>query len=142
MKHVKIVPYLWFDRNAKEAVDFYISVFKNSKHLNHNVIDDTPSGQADIYTFELSGQEFTAINGGPMFRFSQATSLFVYCGSDEEIERLYRQMGTVYKGLETSSWLRNWPGIPISQSLSATRISRMTPWIRAMGRFLISKCAW
>jgi len=114
MEHAKIVPHLWFDRNAKEAVDFYISVFKNSRHLNHNIIDDTPSGQADIFTFELSGQEFTAINGGPMFRFSQATSLFVYCGSDEEIERLYRQLGdggTVQFPLGKYDWSPKYAGI-------------------------------
>lgn len=85
----KIVPHLWFDREAGEAADFYISVFNNSKHKSSSVIDGTPSGKVDIVSYEISGQNIVAINAGPYFRFNDAVSFFCYCGSEAEIDRLY-----------------------------------------------------
>ena len=81
----KIVPHLWYDKEAKEAVTFYISLFKNSKILNESVIGDTPSGDAEIINFELAGQEFAAISAGPYFKFNPSISLMVACNSVEEV---------------------------------------------------------
>ncbi|MDZ7635063.1 MAG: VOC family protein [Bacteroidales bacterium] len=88
----KIVPHLWFNRNAQEAVRFYISLFSHSGIVGEAKIQGTPSGDTDIISFDLLGQRFMAINGGPAFSFSEAVSFFVYCGSDSEIDRLYEKL--------------------------------------------------
>lgn len=81
----KIVPHLWYDKEAKEAATFYISLFENSKILNQTVIGDTPSGDAEIINFELVGQEFAAISAGPYFKFNPSISLMVACSTIEEV---------------------------------------------------------
>ena len=103
----KIVPHLWFNRDAKEAVRFYISLFSNSAIVSESRIEGTPSGEVDIITFNLRDQRFMAINGGPAFRFTDAVSFFVYCGSDSEIERLYERLsenGSVLMPLGKYDW--------------------------------------
>jgi predicted 3-demethylubiquinone-9 3-methyltransferase (glyoxalase superfamily) len=87
--HNKIVPHLWFDREVKEAVDFYISLFPQSSVISKTEIEGTPSGDVEIITFELNGQIFMALNGGPLFPFNQAVSFTVYCNSEKEIDNLY-----------------------------------------------------
>lgn len=81
----KIVPHLWYDKEAKEAASFYISLFENSKLLNVNVLENTPSGDAELVSFELAGQQFQAISGGPYFKFNPSISLMVACESIEEV---------------------------------------------------------
>ncbi|MFX1567587.1 MAG: VOC family protein [Promethearchaeota archaeon] len=73
----KISPHLWFDKEAKEAAEFYISVFPNSKITNITTLHDTPSGDADIVSFELSGHPFMAINGGPVFKINPSISFIL-----------------------------------------------------------------
>src|SRR2546428_4734098 len=85
----KIVPSLWFDKEAKEAVNFYVSLFPDTKAAVVTTINDTPSGNVDILNFKLWGQSFMAINAGPMFKINQSISFYVYCGSELEIEKLY-----------------------------------------------------
>lgn len=76
-KH-KIIPHLWFDKEAREAVEFYISAFGNSSKItNLTTLHDTPSGDADIVSFELAGQPFMAISGGPLFKFNPSVSFIV-----------------------------------------------------------------
>src|SRR5947207_2148665 len=73
----KITPHLWFDKEAKEAAEFYISILsKNSKVKNVNTLHNTPSGSVDIVSFELAGQEFMAISAGPLFKFNFYVSVF------------------------------------------------------------------
>lgn len=76
MKH-KIVPHLWYDKEAKEAAEFYVSAFPNSKIENITTLHDTPSGDADVVSFELSGQPFMAISAGPYFKLNPAVSFMV-----------------------------------------------------------------
>jgi predicted 3-demethylubiquinone-9 3-methyltransferase (glyoxalase superfamily) len=73
----KIVPHLWFDKEAKEAVEFYASIFPDSKITNVTTLHDTPSGDCDIVSFELWGQKFMAISAGPMFKFNPSVSFIV-----------------------------------------------------------------
>ena len=73
----KIIPHLWFDKEAKEAAEFYTSVFPDSKIVNSSVIRDTPSGDCDIMTFELWGQRFMSISAGPLFKFNPSTNFIV-----------------------------------------------------------------
>jgi predicted 3-demethylubiquinone-9 3-methyltransferase (glyoxalase superfamily) len=93
-KFPRITPFLWFDNNAEDAVTFYLSVFKNSRRLGvvHN--SGGASGPADILTiaFELEGQTFTALNGGPLFKFTEAVSFVVRCDSQEEIDDYWAKL--------------------------------------------------
>jgi predicted 3-demethylubiquinone-9 3-methyltransferase (glyoxalase superfamily) len=95
----KITPCLWFNDNAEEAVNFYLSIFKNSKILNIARYGEEgakasgrPSGTVMTVTFQLEGQEFMALNGGPIFTFSPAISLMVNCRSQEEVDTLWEKL--------------------------------------------------
>jgi len=83
----KIIPHLWYDKEAKEAVHFYLNLFDNSEIKNTTIIKDTPSGDSEIINFVLAGQDFAAISAGPYFKFNPSISLMVYCETFEEIDR-------------------------------------------------------
>ena len=84
-----ISPFLWFDANAEEAVDFYLSVFKNSRRLGEF---RTPDGKILTVSFELDGQKFTALNGGPKFKFTEAVSFVVRCESQQAIDEYWSKL--------------------------------------------------
>lgn len=89
---MKIVPHLWFDKEAKEAANYYVSIFPNSRVTNVQTIGGTPTGDVDIVSFELSGQPFMAISGGPAFKFNEAVSFIVYCADQAEIDRYWDKL--------------------------------------------------
>lgn len=98
----KITPFLWFDNQAEEAANFYVSVFKNSK-----VLEVTPM----VVTFELDGQKVTALNGGPQFKFNESFSFFVDCKSQEEVDELWAKL-TAHGGEESMcGWLKDKYGL-------------------------------
>ncbi|MBP3038235.1 VOC family protein [Bacillaceae bacterium Marseille-Q3522] len=86
----RIVPHLWYNKEAKEAALFYISLFDNSKLLNVTVLENTPSGDAELVNFELAGQRFDAISAGPYFKFNPSFSLMVACYSVEEVNTKWK----------------------------------------------------
>ena len=95
----KITPFLWFDSNAEEAVNLYVSVFDNSKILDTVRYGDEaakaarrPKGAIMTIAFELDGQRFTALNGGPIFKFTPAISFAVDCKTQEEVDRLWNRL--------------------------------------------------
>lgn len=91
----KITPFLWFDDKAEEAASFYISIFKNSKMgriTRYGEAGPGPKGTAMSVTFQLEGQEFFALNGGPHYKFTPAISLFVDCKSQEEVDELWEKL--------------------------------------------------
>jgi predicted 3-demethylubiquinone-9 3-methyltransferase (glyoxalase superfamily) len=91
----KITPFLWFDNNAEEAVNFYMSIFKNSKIMNiarYGEAGPGPKGTVMIVTFELEGQRFTALNGGPQFKFTPAISFFVNCETQQEVDKFWEKL--------------------------------------------------
>jgi len=91
----KITTFLWFDNNAEEAVNFYISIFKNSKILTTARYGETgpgPKGSVMTIAFELDGQKFTALNGGPHFKFNEAISLVVHCETQEEVDYYWEKL--------------------------------------------------
>jgi predicted 3-demethylubiquinone-9 3-methyltransferase (glyoxalase superfamily) len=101
---VTIVPHLWFDDNAGEAVDFYTSLISNSKVVNRYVLEGTPSGSVESFTFDLAGQTFAAISGGPLFTFTPAVSLMILCRDEEEVNFLWNALiseGEVLMPLDT-----------------------------------------
>jgi len=90
-----ITPFLWFDGNAEEAVNFYTSIFKNAKVLGMSRYGDAgpgPKGTVMSATFQLNGQEFMALNGGPQFKFTEAISFFVKCETQEEIDHYWEKL--------------------------------------------------
>ncbi len=88
----KIISHLWYDKEAKEAALFYISLFDQSKLLNVTVIENTPSGDSEIVSFQLAGQEFSAISAGPYFRFNPSISLMVACYTAEEVDTKWKAL--------------------------------------------------
>ncbi|KAF0821127.1 MULTISPECIES: VOC family protein [unclassified Cytobacillus] len=102
MKHKiqKIMPNLWFNTEAEEAASFYTSIFKNSAIIQitrygneRNEHSGAPEGKVMTVKFQLEGQEFTALNGGPKFKFNEAISLIVNCESQEEIDYYWEKLG-------------------------------------------------
>ena len=109
----KIVPFLWFDGQADEAVNFYTSIFKNATITSVTRYGDVgpgPKGSIMSATFELDGQEFYALNGGPMFKFSPAISFFVKCESQEEVDYYWSKLAA---GGQTNQcgWLQDKFGV-------------------------------
>ena len=91
----KITPFLWFDGRAEEAMNFYISTFKNSKVVNisrYGKDAPYPQGTAFVVTFQLHGEEFMAINAGPQFKFTEAVSLYVDCETQQEVDELWERL--------------------------------------------------
>jgi predicted 3-demethylubiquinone-9 3-methyltransferase (glyoxalase superfamily) len=95
----KITPFLWFDNQAEEATKFYVSIFKNSKILSVVRYDEAgaaasgrPKGSVMIASFQLEGQQFTALNGGPIFKFTEAISFVVDCKTQEEVDELWKKL--------------------------------------------------
>jgi len=90
-----ITPFLWFDNQAEEAMHFYVSIFKNSRPGRVTRYGDAgpgPKGQAMSVTFQLEGQDFMALNGGPHYHFTEAISLFVNCETQEEVDALWAKL--------------------------------------------------
>ena len=105
----KITPFLWFDNNAEEAANFYVSVFKNSKLLNiarYSEVGPGPKGTVMTVEFELNGQEFIALNAGPTFKFTEAISFVVNCETQEEVDYYWERLS---EGGEKShcGWLKD-----------------------------------
>lgn len=109
----KITPFLWYNNQAEEAMNYYVSIFKNSKVGRVTRCGDAgpgPKGSVMTATFQLEGQEFMALNGGPMFQFSPAISFFVNCKTQEEVDNLWERLA---EGGEKSrcGWLKDKFGV-------------------------------
>jgi predicted 3-demethylubiquinone-9 3-methyltransferase (glyoxalase superfamily) len=106
----KITPFLWFDNQAEAAAQFYTSIFKNSKILHVSRYGDAgpgPKGAVMVVNFQLAGQEFTALNGGPRFTFSEAFSFVVNCENQKEIDEYWSKL-TAGGGQESMcGWLKD-----------------------------------
>ena len=123
----KITPFLWFNDNAEEAANFYISIFKNSKITNvkrYGEAGPGPAGTVMVVVFELDGQVFTALNGGPHFKFNEAVSFVVPCKDQAEIDYYWNALSSDGEG--QCGWLKDkfglsWQVVPenIGELLSA-----------------------
>ena len=102
----KITPHLWYDKEAKEAAQFYCSVFPDSKVNNVTTIRDTPSGDCDIVSFTLMGQDFMAISAGPLFKFNESISFMVHCDNQAEIDKYWSKLSADPKS-EQCGWLKD-----------------------------------
>jgi predicted 3-demethylubiquinone-9 3-methyltransferase (glyoxalase superfamily) len=121
----KITPFLWFNDNAEEAVNFYTSVFKNSKIGTISRYDEAsakasgrPAGTVMTVSFELDGQDFMALNGGPEFQFTPAISLVVNCETQQEVDYFWEKLSEGGKEIECG-WLQDkygisWQVVPVA----------------------------
>jgi predicted 3-demethylubiquinone-9 3-methyltransferase (glyoxalase superfamily) len=110
----KITPFLWFDNQAEEAMNFYVSVFKNSEVIGVNRLPEGtpgPAGSVITASFRLNGQEFVALNGGPQFKFTEAVSFLIDCEDQEEVDYYWNAL-TADGGEESQcGWLKDKYGL-------------------------------
>ncbi len=126
----KITPFLWFDKNAEEAMDFYTSVFKNSKIITINRYPDGPlegpmkgmEGKVLTGVFELEGQRLMALDGGPVFKFNESISFYVNVETQEEIDYYWEKLSAVPES-EQCGWLKDKFGV--SWQIIPTAMSRL-----------------
>ncbi|PYT99239.1 MAG: hypothetical protein DMG34_20810 [Acidobacteria bacterium] len=110
----KISPFLWFDGNAEEAADFYVSLYKGSKILNiarYGEAGPGPAGAVMVVNFQIEGQDFIALNGGPLFKFTEAISFVINCQTQEEVDHYWNRL-TAGGGQESQcGWLKDKYGL-------------------------------
>jgi len=117
----KISPFLWFDTQAEEAVNFYISIFEDSRVKTVTRYGDAgpgPAGSVMTISFELAGQEFVALNGGPIYKFTEAVSFVVNCETQEEIDRMWAKLSEGGSDIQCG-WLKDkfglsWQVVPVA----------------------------
>jgi predicted 3-demethylubiquinone-9 3-methyltransferase (glyoxalase superfamily) len=144
----RITSHLWFDKEAKEAAQFYTSIFPNSKIKSTTTIHDTPSGSADIVTIDLLGQDFTLISAGPFFKFNEAISFMVHCETQDEIDYYWEKLSADPKA-EQCGWLKDkyglsWQIVPtmmaqMMKDKDPKKIARVTQAFLKMKKFDIAK---
>jgi len=147
LKH-EITPHLWFDKQAKEAAEFYCSIFPDSKITNVTTLHNTPSGTVDVVSFQLSGQPFMAISAGPLFKFNEAISFVVYCDTQNEVDYYWEELSAVPEA-EQCGWLKDkyglsWQIVPIAMDEMMNdkdheKIARVTEAFLKMKKFDIAE---
>jgi predicted 3-demethylubiquinone-9 3-methyltransferase (glyoxalase superfamily) len=140
----KITPHLWFDKEAREAAEFYTSIFPDSSVTNVTTLQDTPSGDADIVSFVLSGQAFMGISAGPLFKFNPSISFHVKCETKDEVDTIWNKLsegGAVlmelgaYPFSERYGWVQDKFGLSwqIDYSGASNLKQKITPAIMFVG---------
>lgn len=143
-----ITPHLWFDKEAKQAAEFYVSIFPNSKITSATTIHNTPSGDSDIVMFQLNDQPFMAISAGPFFKFTEAISFIVPCESQEEVDYYWGKLSADPKA-EQCGWLKDkfglsWQIVPTAMNKmmgqgTPEQIARVTQAFLKMKKFDIAE---
>lgn len=150
----KITPFLWFDGNAEEAVNLYISIFKNSKIGSISRYSEEaakvarrPVGSVMVISFQLDGQQFIALNGGPEFKFTEAISFLVNCETQEEVDKLWQKLSEGGKQ-DHCGWLKDkfgvsWQVVPtvldkLMSGADAQRTSRVMKTMLQMDKIVIN----
>jgi predicted 3-demethylubiquinone-9 3-methyltransferase (glyoxalase superfamily) len=146
----KITPFLWFDSKAEEAANFYVSIFKNSKILSISRYGEAgpgPKGTVMVVRFQLDGQEFLALNGGPQFTFSPAVSLVANCETQAEVDDLWEKLSAGGKkqncGWLTDKYGLSWQVVPtlvgdLMQDKDAEKTKRVMQAIMQMNKLEIA----
>jgi predicted 3-demethylubiquinone-9 3-methyltransferase (glyoxalase superfamily) len=148
MKIPKFSTHLWYDKEAKEAAEFYCSVFPGSRINNVTTLRDTPSGDCDMVSFELAGTPFMAISAGPLFTFNESISIMVHCDTQEEIDYYWNKLSAVPEA-EQCGWLKDrfglsWQIVPTQMDAMMAKgtpeqISRVTQAFLQMKKFDLAK---
>lgn len=105
-----ITPFIWFEKDASLAANFYVSIFPNSKILNASTMSDTPSGTVEIYNINLNGQDFTLMSAGPFRKINEAVSFVVTCQNQAEVDYYWEKLSAV-KSAEQCGWLKDKYGV-------------------------------
>ena len=140
----KITPFLWFDKNLKEITDFYVSVFPGAKMRSNGALSETPSGNVEMATLEILGQELNLMTAGPMFKFNEAISFVIRCENQEEIDYYWSKLSAV-PAAEQCGWLKDkyglsWQVVPaimdaMMSSGNNEKINRVTQAFLKMKKF-------
>ena len=144
----EITPHLWFDKEAKQAAEYYVSVFPNSKITHSSTLHNTPSGDTDIVSFTLNGKRFMAISAGPLFKFNEAISFMIPCESQKEIDYYWEKLSADPKS-EQCGWCKDkyglswqvWP-VALGEMMSKgtpEQVGRVTQAFLKMKKFDIAK---
>lgn len=140
----KITPYLWFDKEAKEAAEFYVSIFRDSSIKNSVTLSDTPSGKVEMLAIELFGQEFGLMSAGPYFKFNPSVSFLIACKNQDEVDELWKRLSEGGKTLmelgaypfsERYGWIQDKYGLSWQLMLMGDREIRqkITPTLMFVG---------
>lgn len=135
----RITPFLWFDSNAEEAVEFYLTVFENSRRLDQlrpSGDGPAPKGKPLTVSFELDGQKFTALNGGPMFKFNEAVSFVIRCDSQQQVDHYWSKL-TAGGSESQCGWLKDKFGL--SWQVVPARLTDLIKHPKAMQAMLQMK---
>lgn len=143
----KITPFLWFDKEARQAAEFYVTVFKGGKITAARTMSDTPSGTVEILTVELLGQEFTLMSAGPYFKINEAVSFVIDCASQEEVDWYWERLSAVPEA-EQCGWLKDkfgvsWQVVPsrlneLMGDPDAAKAARVTQAMLKMKKLVIA----
>ena len=140
----KITPHLWFDKEAREAAEWYITLFPGSKITIVTKLNDTPSGDSDLVSFELAGQPFLAISAGPLFKFNPSVSFHIKCSTTQEVDAIWERLspgGRILMPLDTYpfseryGWLEDKYGVSwqVIHAGGAPVIQKFTPVLMFVG---------
>lgn len=147
MKLKKIIPHLWYDKQAVDAANFYVSVFPDSKVEHVTTIEGSPGGSVEIVSFELSGNRFMAISAGPIFKLNESISFMIYCDTQEELDYYWEKLS---EGGEKQpcGWLKDkfglsWQVVPtVMDEMMATKdkeqLKRVTDVLFTMSKLDIA----
>jgi predicted 3-demethylubiquinone-9 3-methyltransferase (glyoxalase superfamily) len=149
----KITPFLWFDGKAEEAMNFYVSLFKNSKVVSitrYGEAGPGPKGSVMTVAFQLNGQDFTALNGGPQFTFSPAISFVVNCETQQEVDELWEKLSEGGEK-QVCGWLKDkyglsWQVVPavlieMLQDKDPQKAERVMKAMLQMSKIDIKRCS-
>ena len=142
-----ITPHLWFDKEARQAAEFYTSVFPQSKIKDITTLRDTPSGTVDVVTIQLAGQELTLLSAGPLFKFNESISFIVHCDTQAEVDYYWEKLSADPKA-EACGWLKDrfglsWQIVPtildeMLKDQDAKKVRRVTEAFLKMKKFDIA----
>lgn len=143
----KITPFLWFDKEAHAAAEFYASIFKDAKIIDSTTLENTPSGTVEIVTIELFGQKFQLMSAGPLFKFNEAISFVVNCENQEEIDHYWAKL-SADPNAEQCGWLKDkfgvsWQIVPtvmfeMQKTKDKKKLARVTEAFLKMKKFDIA----
>ena len=142
-----ITPHLWIDKEAKDAAEFYCSIFPNSRVHSVRTLHDTPTGDCDVVSFELNGQPFMAISAGPLFKFNESVSFMIRCETQAEIDHYWSKLSAVPQA-EQCGWLKDkyglsWQVVPTAfdemmKTATPEQMARVTQAFLPMKKFDIA----
>ncbi|MBI4807803.1 MAG: VOC family protein [Nitrosomonadales bacterium] len=143
----KITPFLWFDKEARAAAEFYSTVFKDAQIIDSTTLEDTPSGTVEVVTLRLFGQEFQLMSAGPFFKINEAISFVVNCDTQAEIDYYWDKLSAEPEA-EACGWLKDkfgvsWQIVPtvmyeMQKSKDKKALARLTEAFLKMKKFDIA----